>query len=291
MSSPENAVVQHIRSEYARWLREVGDDDPYVGRTTVGIRDVLRAHFLLAEYFALAGEGLGGVGPKNLNLLHSALYRQVAEFKGKPKWSDRIDVCASLMYGLIQNHPFHDANKRTAFLTALVHLQKIGRTPTVDGQEFEDFTVLVADHKLESHPYFDRTSGVKEDRDVATISRFLRRNSREIDLRHNRITYKQLKTLLAPHGLTLAHPQHNRIDLMRFRAETGEALAVHKRLARIGFHSWGMQVSPKDISIVRSAAHMELTDGYDSQSFFHGLETPLQLIQKYREPLQRLAFR
>jgi death-on-curing protein len=291
MGGSEEAVVQHVRSEHARWLREIGEEDPYAGRTTVGIKDVLRAHFMLAEYFAREGEGLGGIGPKNLNLLHSALYRQVAEFKGKPKWSDRIDVCASLMYGLIQNHPFHDANKRTAFLTALLHLQKIGRTPTVDGQEFEDFTVAIADHNLEKHPYYDRTSGAKEDRDVATISKFLRRNSREIDLRHSRITYKRLKAILAPHGLTLAHPQHNRIDLMRIKDGAGMDLDSPKRLARIGFHSWTIQVSPKDINIVRSAAHMELTDGYDSQSFFHGVETPLQLIQKYRDPLERLAFR
>lgn len=284
-------IIQHIRTEHQRWVGQLGEDDPYAGRTTVGIRDVLRAHFLLAEYFAGVGEGLGGLGPKSPNLLHSALYRQLAEFNGKPKWSERLDVCASLMYGLIQNHPFHDANKRTAFLTALVHLQKIGRTPTVDGQEFEDFTVLVADHKLENHPYYERTSGSKEDRDVATISRFLRRNSREIDLRHNRITYKRLAAILAPHGLTLAHPQHNRIDLLRVRSEKGEPLPSPKRLARIGFHSWTMQVSPKDISIVRSVTHMEMADGYDSQSFFHGADTPLQLIEKYREPLQRLAFR
>src|SRR3546814_12154590 len=67
-------------------------------------------------------------------------------------WSS--DVCSSdlsLMYGLIKNHPFHDANKRTAFLCAILHLQKIGRTPTIDQKSFEDFTVNVAEGNLDTY--------------------------------------------------------------------------------------------------------------------------------------------
>jgi death-on-curing protein len=195
------------------------------------------------------------------------------------------------MYGLIQNHPFHDANKRTAFLTALLHLQKIGRTPTVDGQEFEDFTVAIADHALAKYDFYDRTSGSKDAKDVAAIAYFLKRNSRDIDLRFKQVTYKKLNAIIAPHGLTLSNPQHNRIDLMRVRDRNGRILAKPVRLTRIGFHAWTREVSPKDIHILRIAAHLEVGDGYDSQSFFNGIEGPLQLIKKYQEPLRRLAYR
>jgi death-on-curing protein len=78
----ENSI---IRPEYERWLGLLGPADPYVGKLTIGIHEVIQAHFLLAEFFSQIGEGLGGLGPKDLNLLHSALSRQFVQYKGQPK--------------------------------------------------------------------------------------------------------------------------------------------------------------------------------------------------------------
>lgn len=268
---PKSDVVGFVRSEYERWRNLIGPADPYSDRTTIGIQKVLQAHFLLAEFFAAHGEGIGGVGPKDVNLLHSALSRQFVQFGGKPKWTDRIDVCATLMFGLIKNHPFHDANKRTAFLTSILHLQKIGRTPIMPDKNYEYFIVSIVDD---------------------TLSSFLRKGTRNIDLSSKTITYRELDTLLHQRGLRLENPNGNRIDLIRFRDTDGETLlAAPKRIARIGFHGWSKQVSEKDISIVREASKLDARHGYDSQSFFNGLADPLTLIPKYKEPLERLAFR
>ncbi len=112
-----------LRTEYERWTRLIGDDDPYLGPWCVGIHDVLRAHFLIIEHFwENEGEGVGGVGPKDLNLLHSALSRQSVGYGGRQKWDERLQVCATLFYGLVLDHAFHDANKRTAFLVALLRI-------------------------------------------------------------------------------------------------------------------------------------------------------------------------
>lgn len=138
--------------EYDRWIKQIGPADPYLSKVTIGIHEVLQAHFLLVDFFFDIGERIGGVGPKYINLLHSALARQFVEFGGKPKWNDRVAVCASLMYGLIKNHPFFDANKRTAFLCAILHLQKVGRTPIVSQEEFENFTVDISDNQLSKIP-------------------------------------------------------------------------------------------------------------------------------------------
>jgi len=88
-------IVKYIRSEHDRWAKELCAEDPYVGDTTIGLRDVLNAHFLLAEFFAETGVGLGGLGPKDTNLLHSALSRQLTAFGNKPRWNSRIEVCAT----------------------------------------------------------------------------------------------------------------------------------------------------------------------------------------------------
>ena len=49
-----------IKIEYERWHKEIGEHDPYLTTHTIGIHDVLRAHFLLVDHFYNANEGLGG---------------------------------------------------------------------------------------------------------------------------------------------------------------------------------------------------------------------------------------
>jgi death-on-curing family protein len=293
-TEPLTGVVKYIRSERERWEKAlVVDDDPYEGDATIGIRDVLNAHFLLAEFFAETGEGLGGLGPKDANLLHSALSRQFTAFANVPRWTQGVDVCATLMFGLIKNHPFHDANKRTAFLVSILHLQKIGRTPTVDHQKFEDFTVDIADNRLATYEPYERFIRIlSPDREIQTISHFLKRGSREIDLKVKTITYKQLDKILRDNGMRLDNPNKNRIDVVRFLDERDfSELGQPRRIAHIGFHGWTREVSKKVIHIVRSAAELDIEHGYDSQAFFNGVDTPWALIKKYREPLRRLAYR
>lgn len=278
-----------VQKEYDRWMAVIGPADPYVGKFTIGLHEVFQAHFLLIDFFADTGEGIGGIGPKNMNLLHSALSRQFTEFGGRSKWSDRIQVCASLMYGLIKNHPFYDANKRTAFLTVLLHLQKIGRTPIVTQKEFEDFTVNIAEDSLCHYDGFEEFESLGPDANILFISRYLKKSSRQIDLRVKQITYNELNPIISKRGLYLGNPNGNRIDVIRIDDAT--QAQSHHRIAKIGFHGWSREVSRRDIDIVREASKLDARHGYDSQSFFNGLDDPLSLIKKYKEPLERLAFR
>ncbi|MBX3569816.1 MAG: type II toxin-antitoxin system death-on-curing family toxin [Rhizobiaceae bacterium] len=285
----ENSAV---RREYQRWIERIGPYDPYLTKLNIGIHEVLQAHFLLVDYFFKINEGIGGVGPKDINLLHSALSRQFTQFGGKAKWSDRIDVCSTLVFGLVKNHPFFDANKRTAFLVSLLHLQKIGRVPTVGNKEYEDFIVDIAEENMRKYHWYDRTDGPEQDRQILTISRFLKRHTREIDLRQKTITYREMNTLLVSRGFELVNPIGNRIDLVKIDDALRQNRGYHpKRIAHIGFHGWTKQVSLKDVNIIREASKLDARHGYDSQSFFNGMEDPLSLIKKYKDPLERLAYR
>ena len=55
-----------IRTEYLRWQKQLDDPYRYLSDITMGIGDVLRAHFLIADYFYKEDSGLGGVGVKIL---------------------------------------------------------------------------------------------------------------------------------------------------------------------------------------------------------------------------------
>jgi death-on-curing protein len=91
--------------------------------------------------------------------------------------------------------------------------------------------------------------------------------------------------------MALENPNGNRIDLIRRITIDGEGLTIPKRIAHIGFHGWSKEVSRKDIEIVREASRLDARHGYDSQAFFNGLDDPMTLIKKYKDPLERLAFR
>lgn len=285
----EPALFEYIDTEHKRWEDYFAKEEFPEERSAVTISDVLDAHFHLVHYFADIGEGIGGIGPKSPDLLISALARQFSEFGGKQQFEKPIEKVASLLFGLVKNHPFHDANKRTAFLTSVLHLQKIGRTPTSSHEEYEDFIVDISDNQLGK--YVGKSEDItKSNECVQIISEFLRKNTRDVDLRVKIITFNELNRILSSFDLYLDNPKNNRIDVIKkFDPETEKP--IHKRICKIGFHGWSREVSRTDIAIVREAAKLGPEEGYDSQAFFNGAETPLSLIKKYEQPLRRLAFR
>lgn len=58
----------------------------------------------------------GAEGLRDETLLDSALSAPFQSFAGEPAWSTLQAKAAQLGYGLIQNHPFVDGNKRTGAL-------------------------------------------------------------------------------------------------------------------------------------------------------------------------------
>src|SRR6476469_4951029 len=173
---------QDIHSEYSRWMAQLGPDQPS-SQFAVACSQVLKAHFLVVDFFADSDKGIGGVGPRSVHLLQSAVGRQHVGFGATRKWKDLFEVTATLFYGIIKDHPFHDANKRTALLTALYQLDEGKRTPSVAQTELDALAVRVAGNRLDLYRAYEGFAG-REDCDVRFIARQLRRMTREVDNRH-----------------------------------------------------------------------------------------------------------
>ncbi|MEH2943481.1 hypothetical protein VSQ32_11575 [Lachnospiraceae bacterium KK002] len=81
-------------------------------RNLVNVSDVLKAHYILADYFTDTSAGGMSekmlVGVRSYDLLASALGRQSVEFRGKRKYTNKLDICATLFFGLVKDHAFHD---------------------------------------------------------------------------------------------------------------------------------------------------------------------------------------
>lgn len=164
-------IDPQIEAEHQRFLDKLGVIER-LPRPCLSADDVLRAHFLIANHFILEGEGIGGFGPKSPELLQSAVYRQVVSLGGIMKWDRVFDVTATLFFGIIKNHAFFDANKRTAFLTALYQLYESGYCPTVDEKVIENLTVEVAENQLSKYArYNDLVARGVDDPEVRFLSK------------------------------------------------------------------------------------------------------------------------
>lgn len=288
-----------LRKEYERWLEKVGTEDQYATKSTIGIHEVLRAHFYILDFFSVEqdGQGVGGIGPKDLNLLHSALYRQFISLGGKEKWPSGYEKCATLLFGIVKDHPFHDANKRTGFLTTLLFLERMSRVPRIKQREFEDFVVEIADNKLDKYPRYRELRGVVQDPEVQFIADYLKRNTRDIDRRQYTVTFNELNQIIKRYDYELVSPKGNYIDVVRVRYKpkflglVGEKVRREERVVQVGFPGWKKQVTKAALKSIRDATGLIPEKGYDSKTFFQGADPLHALIDTYSEPLRRLADR
>jgi death-on-curing family protein len=289
---PLDGVRPEIASEFAHWCQKIPPEIPLVPYA-VTAEEVLRAHFLLAEYFGRQGEGMAAAGPRSLHLLQSAVSRQSVCLGSTLKWNTLFEVAATLFFGLIMNHPFVDANKRTALLTVLYQLLGSGRVPEIAQKDLEVLTVRIADHRLHEYNDYDRFVG-DDDADVRFIAFFLKRATRDHDTRYYVITYRQLDAILSRFGARFANPHGNRIDVIQTVEEYRGILSfgkkrVEKRVTQIGFHDWGAEVARSDIKHVREALGLTPANNVDSPVFYQGVDPMESLIREYNAPLQRLA--
>lgn len=284
-----------IEQQYKSWQSQIGETDPYVGLNTVGIHDVLRAHFLLQDFFCDLGEGVGGIGPRGLNLLHSAMTRQTTGFSGKLKWSDPLDICSTLFFGLIKNHPFHDCNKRTALLILLFHLEKIGRIPDRSQKDFEDLAVRVAESGLEDYSQFEKFHRDRHDQEIKFVSHFIKKSTRKTDNKYYVITYAQLRDILERLGFEIEEPDNDCIRVVKDVEEKWllglRRKKVKKTFITLPFHTWKSEVGRRSISRIRRACNLGSENGVDSEVFFRGRDPMSTFIQTFEGPLRRLSNR
>jgi prophage maintenance system killer protein len=286
---------REVEQEYERWRRQIGPEDPYVGPSTLGIHDVLKAHFYLQDYFFEINEGVGGIGPRDLSLLHSALSRQFTGYEGRTKWNDPVELCATLFYGIIRNHPFHDCNKRTALLSSLLHLEHIHRVPEIAERDYEDLAVRVADRTLNLMRKWE-IFAKQDDSEVRFLAWYFRNNSRKTNKREYFINFQQLEGILKRFHCRLGPPDNNFIHIQR---QTQKKLLfgiirsapIWQNVVKVRFPGMKSEVANGDLRRIRQALELTPENGVDSEVFFKGRDPVQSFISKYERPLRRLAFR
>ena len=102
------------------------------------VQDIYELHIQLEKTFILAS------GIRDENLLASAVNTPFQTFMGSDLYPSLCDKAAQLCYGIANNHPFTDGNKRTALHSMYVYLIINGFDIAASQQEVENLIINVA---------------------------------------------------------------------------------------------------------------------------------------------------
>lgn len=84
------------------------------------------------------------IGVKDLNALEMCVGQLQASAFGEEVYPSIYEKAAILLVQLIKKHPFHNANKRTAFLATFVFLKINGQLLAIDQKDAVNLVVYIA---------------------------------------------------------------------------------------------------------------------------------------------------
>ena len=102
------------------------------------LQDIYELHIQLENAFVLSS------GVRDENLLASAVNTPFQTFMGNDLYPSIYDKAAQLCYGIANNHPFTDGNKRTALHSMYVYLIINGFDIMATQQDVENMIIDVA---------------------------------------------------------------------------------------------------------------------------------------------------
>lgn len=108
------------------------------------IQEVIAINVAMIERYSKGEQ----IGVKDTSLLESAVLRPQSSAFSEDAYPTIFSKAAALFESLGQNHPFHNANKRTAFTALLIFLRYNGFQFKMDQKAAEDFTVDMVNHKF-----------------------------------------------------------------------------------------------------------------------------------------------
>jgi len=166
----------------------------------VNIEEIKYIHNFLVKYFHDKDDPVSPPGIKNEDLLESSVQRPFVTVGGADAYKGVFNKGAALFHSLINNHCFHNGNKRAALLSTLSYLGEHGHWVTVptDDDMFE-FTRQAAAHELcESR-----------ENELAIISHWFKTNSRRRRNGENMLKEHELREILTGFGYEFSNNGNN----------------------------------------------------------------------------------
>jgi death on curing protein len=241
----------------------------------ISANSLIQIHDLLAEHFADTPDPISPPGVRDRSLLESAAARPQQTIGGRDAYPSPFEKAAALFHSLINNHPFHNGNKRVALVAAHVMLDQSGYwlNYSTDDEMFE-FTRRAAAHELTK----DRNDELK------LISEWFEASARKTVRGEHPMQFGALRDALKKFGFEMDDPHGEFINIYRNGV-------VVERIIKQGIH--GFRPYHTDyISGLRKRLGLTPKNGVDSAKFYGGKGVRYiasQVIDLRIEVIRRLA--
>lgn len=249
---------------------------------------VLAIHEQLTAEFATTEDPISPAGVRDLGLLESAVSRQHTAVGDVMKYDSPAKNAAALMFGLCNNHPFYNGNKRAALVAGLLHLDR--NHLVLEGVTKDDLFRLMK--RVASHFFSERRHGKDvlpdPDHEIDAIASWIDQNARDIKKGERPIPYAELYRIIEQFGFRLGAKKHNQVEVLQRKVRWfgGEKWdCVYK--APCPGDSRIVQVS--EIKALRRALKLTEEDGVDSESFYDSRVVIDSFITAHRQVLRKLA--
>lgn len=260
---------------------------------TLDASEVLQIYDYLVDEFARTEDPIVPAGVRDANLLESAIFRQNVSHGSVLKYDTPIHNAATLGYGICNNHPFYNGNKRTALVSILAHLDKNKLSLwQVSENELYEFMISVADHRIAewvaeqlNEDITFESGETDSDVEVRMMRDWLTSHSAQIRRGEDRkVTYQELRKILQRFGYDLISPSGARIHIVRLNQD-GTTTNVHS----IHYPGEKREVSLTNVKAVRKRCGLREEDGVDSDTFYWGALPIPEFVNTHRLVLRRLA--
>ncbi|MHB1807864.1 MAG: type II toxin-antitoxin system death-on-curing family toxin [Solirubrobacteraceae bacterium] len=295
---PARVRARPSKSDETEILEPAARSSALIGM--LNVEDVRFIHQRLCEDFASTPDPIDPPGVREDSLLESAVGRQHAGYAELLKYPDPILNAATLLYGICNDHPFHNGNKRTALVSALAHLDKNNLVlRTTKQTELFNLMIAVADHTI-VHSVIKVGRNTERivrrgtpDEEVKAIADWLRCRVDPITRGEKPITYRELRQILGNFGFSLYARSNGKVDICR--SETRRTLLLKKTrdktLMAIRWPGEGRTVPIGEIKHVRQTLKLCEEDGITRDSFYANGVRVDRFINDYRVVLRKLASR
>ena len=252
--------------------------------------EVESIHWALERDFAAADDPISPAGVKFPDLLASAIERPQTSFMGEVKYKTLAMCAAALTHSLINNHPFHNGNKRTALVSLLTLLDRNDSVLDSTEEELYRFFLQIAAHGILAP---DRDYEQYADREVMEIARWINQRSRSLQRGERSVQWRTLQKILRDLGCEISQHRGDKLRITRtvvVRSGNWFRATKERKLSTYYTNTGDGREVPK-IQLKRLRVDLELDEAHnvDSEQFYTLRREPDFFIAEYSRLLHRLA--
>lgn len=238
----------------------------------MNLEQIKYIHFFLVEYFKNSEDPISPAGIKNEGLLASAVARPFMSIDGKDAYIGVFNKASALFHSIINNHCFHNGNKRVALLSTLAYLGEEGWWTSIPtDEEMFEFTRKAAAHELCE----DRNN------ELSYIYEWFKKNSRKRNIAERQLKLLELREILIEFGFELTQGKNSTIEI----SKNGEFITAIIEKGCNGKEDYDKQY----IQRLRKKLKLTAEYGIDSYLFYgqKGIDEKLGKYMKIRHNVMR----